>query len=532
MLSDQKPSTRRRLQARKSRERRLHSNFAIFDYNSRSYFLSTDRDSILVRIDANGRTAQFTPHLEVEKPLEDISLKKLPIKLPHPDRATFWFVWATIAAFGTYFCMYAFRKPFTAASFKVDELNGTAMESLLVSWGFIEQVDDHTWLLKSMFVTFQLIGYMLSKIIGIKVVSEMRPQFRAAAIVILILLAELCLLFFGLTSLYELKAIVLFLNGLMLGMIFGFVLGFLEGRRATEALTAGLCASFILAGGVAKSAGTWLVSDMGISEGWMPFTAGLLFLPALFIFVGMLACIPPPTVQDQEERTERVPLDGRGRLAFFWHNAPVLSTIILIFALVTVLRSVRDDYAPELWKSMGTDPDAGFFTYTEIFVAVVVLVLNGGAALIRDNQRAFFTALMTCIFGFALVLVTIIFQNAVIGASAFMFMVLVGMGLYLPYVAVHTTLFERWIAISKERSNLGFLMYVADSAGYLAYAGYLWLFSKYFVKDAILRQFSVITLITAVFSLIVLVSVCIYLVFRRRKVSTAWSPDSAIHPPQ
>lgn len=29
----------------------------------------------------------------------------------------FQVVWAVVAAFGTYFCMYGFRKPFTAASY-------------------------------------------------------------------------------------------------------------------------------------------------------------------------------------------------------------------------------------------------------------------------------------------------------------------------------------------------------------------------------------------------------------------------------
>ncbi len=55
--------------------------------------------------------------------------------------------------------------------------------------------------------------------------------------------------------------------------------------------------------------------------------------------------------------------------------------------------------------------------------------------------------------------------------DGFAFMVLLGSGLYLPYVAIHTTVFERLIAMTRERGNLGFLMYVADSAGYLGYAG-------------------------------------------------------------
>jgi hypothetical protein len=54
-------------------------------------------------------------------------------------------------------------------------------------------------------------------------------------------------------------------------------------------------------------------------------------------------------------------------------------------------------------------------------------------------------------------------------------MVLVGAGLYLPYVAVHTTVFERLIALTRDRGNLGFLMYLVDSIGYMAYVVVLFL---------------------------------------------------------
>ena len=81
---------------------------------------------------------------------------------------------------------------------------------------------------------------------------------RAFGILLLIVWAELALLLFGLTP-RPWNAVWLFANGLSLGMVFGLVLGFLEGRRVTEALTAGLCCSFILADGVMKSLGTWLL---------------------------------------------------------------------------------------------------------------------------------------------------------------------------------------------------------------------------------------------------------------------------------
>jgi hypothetical protein len=48
-------------------------------------------------------------------------------------------------------------------------------------------------------------------------------------------------------------------------------------------------------------------------------------------------------------------------------------------------------------------------------------------------------------------------------------MVLHGLGLYLPYIAVHTTIFERLIAMTRDRGTIGYLMYLADSFGYLGY---------------------------------------------------------------
>jgi hypothetical protein len=52
-------------------------------------------------------------------------------------------------------------------------------------------------------------------------------------------------------------------------------------------------------------------------------------------------------------------------------------------------------------------------------------------------------------------------------------MVLHGLGLYLPYIAVHTTVFERLIAMTRDRGNIGYLMYLVDAFGYLGYVAVL-----------------------------------------------------------
>jgi hypothetical protein len=251
-------------------------------------------------------------------------------------------------------------------------------------------------------------------------------------------------------------------------MVFGMVLGFLEGRRLTEAMTAGLCASFILADGVTKSVGTWLLQN-GVSERWMPALAGLLFVPMLLACVGMLTRIPPPDAGDVASRSQRKPMDRRERSALVRRYAPGLAALVGVYLLITIARSIRADFAPEIWKGLGTNTVPSTFTTSEIMVASGVLLATGSMSFIADNRRAFLASLGLCGVGLALM----VFALAGLGGSwlgGFAFMVLMGLGLYLPYVAIHTTVFERLIAMTRERGNIGFLMYLADAAGYLGYA--------------------------------------------------------------
>jgi hypothetical protein len=359
---------------------------------------------------------------------------------------TFWSIWAVTAAFGTYFCMYAFRKPFTAAGFAEETSSGLA--------------------LKTLFVASQVAGYMVSKFVGIKVISEMPPHRRAKGIVVLVAAAEIALILFALVPV-PWNAAGLFLNGLALGMIFGLVLGFLEGRQLTEALMAGLCASFILADGVMKSVGAWLLAA-GVSEYWMPAVAGMLFLLPLGIGAWMLSRLPPPSPQDIAARTARARLLGGERWSFYRRYAAGLSMLVLMYLAVTVLRSIRADFAPEIWRGLERPALPATYTQSEIFVALGVLAVNGCAVFIRDNRSAFFAALATCAAGFALIGGALLVRQHG-SLDGFVFMVIIGLGLYLPYVAIHTTVFERLLAMTGDRGNVGFLMYVADSIGYLGY---------------------------------------------------------------
>ena len=362
--------------------------------------------------------------------------------LSHPSFLT---AWCVVASFGTYACMYGFRKPFTAATYGADPFEPGV---------------------KTLFVTAQVFGYMLSKFIGIKVISEMPPARRANFLLMLIGCAEVALLLFAVTPAFV-KPVCLFLNGLPLGMVFGLVLGFLEGRRLTEAFVAGLCASFIVADGVVKSVGAWLLGT-GVSEEFMPFAAGLVFLLPLTGFVWMLRHIPEPTAADVEARSARTPMNRCDRLDWFRRHGVGLSLIVLAYLLITILRSLRADFAPELWRALGSEGEPSVFARSETLVAFGVMLASGLVVFVRDNRRALAAAFLIALGGLALIVVSLVGISAG-GLGGFPFMVMVGLGLYLPYVVVHTTIFERVIAITRDKGNIGYLMYLADSFGYLGY---------------------------------------------------------------
>ena len=344
--------------------------------------------------------------------------------------------------------MYAFRKPFTAASYEGMQLSGFDLKIILV--------------------IAQLAGYMLSKFIGIKVVSELKPASRAIAIVTSIVIAELALLGFALVPV-TIKPLMLFINGLPLGMVFGFVLSYLEGRKQTEALSAALCASFIISSGVVKSVGVWLVESCGVDEFWMPSVTGLIFFVPLLIAVWLLQLTPPPNDEDREQRSERAPMSADQRWQFLRSYWLGLGLLVMVYVALTVIRTIRDDFAVELWRDMDVAEKPSIFARSETIVALAVTSLNAAAIWVKHNLSAIRLTLGLMSVSFGLIALSAYLQST--GAvSPFVFMVMCGIGMYVPYVAFHTTVFERLIAISRHPGNLGFLMYLADAIGYLGYA--------------------------------------------------------------
>ncbi len=389
--------------------------------------------------------------------------------------------YAIPAAFGAYFCMYAVRKPFAAGDFN-GELYGVDLKILLV--------------------ISQVLGYALSKFIGIKIVPEISASRRATSLLILVGLAELALVAFALAP-TPLKPVAMFCNGLPLGMVWGLVFAHLEGRRSSELLGAGLSTSYIVASGVVKTVGRALTDNAGVAEVWMPATTGLLFLPLFALCVWSLSALPAPSEADIRSRTLRAPMDADARRSFFRSFAPGLLPLTALYIFLTAFRDFRDNFQRQLFDELGIR-EASAFAQTETISAFAVLVVLAAIYAVRSNRRAVFLIHGVMLAGMLLLLgSTVAWQRGAI--SGLTWMSCVGGGLYLAYVPYGCVLFDRIIAATQVVATSVFMIYVTDAMGYLGSVGIL-LYKNFFAGDRSWLEFyqdaAVATAITGIIGFI------------------------------
>jgi hypothetical protein len=353
---------------------------------------------------------------------------------------------ASLAGFATYFSMYAFRKPFAAASF--DHVEG---------WHYALDF-------KIAIVLAQLIGYAASKFIGIRVIAGMNRNYTAQAILGLIGASWLALIVFAVVpAIYKVPA--MFINGLCLGLIWGLVFSYMEGRRVTEILGAVLCASFIVSSGAVKSVGILVIQLLHVPVFWMPAATGLLFVPLLLVSVWGLSILPPPSPADEAARVKRAPMTGKEVGAFLRDYWLGLTLLVIVYVFITALRDFRDNFAAELWTALGYSDPAAVFTTTELVVAFVALLAMAVVVVVKNNVRAL--AVIHALILAGLLLLggsTLAFDAGHI--SPLVWMIASGAGLYVVYTPFNAMLFDRMVAVSGRVANAGFLIYVADASGY------------------------------------------------------------------
>jgi MFS family permease len=407
-------------------------------------------------------------------------------------------LYAAVAAFLTYTMIFGFRKSYTVCTF--DGLR---------FWGLNYKI---------ILVLSQMIGYLLAKFYGIKFISELKRFGRHRIILILVGISWLSWLLFALIP-APYNMIFLFTNGFPLGMLWGVVFSYVEGRRSTDFIGAALAVSFIFSSGFVKTVGGWLLLTFDLSEFWVPFVTGLVFAVPLLFFTWLMERIPPPDKNDEAARMNRTPMSASDRKKLVRSFLPGLAACILIYGFATIFRDIRDNFSADMWKEMGFLNQPALFSTTETPITLIVLVLIGSMVVIRNSYRAFILSHVFIGIGFI-----------VAGTSTWFFvqhqlqpiwwMTAVGLGLYMVYIPFNSVFFERFIATFRFTGNVGFLIYLADSFGYLGSVGVLLSKEIFKVKLNWVEFFSNSVMVLSVAGILLTVFSAAYFIKKYKRIAT------------
>ena len=352
-------------------------------------------------------------------------------------------LWAGTTALLSYSLVYALRKPFTAAEFEGLQIMGMDYK-IAVS-------------------IVQLIGYVFAKLLGIKYISELKPEGRLKFIIGSAALSEISLLAFGLLPI-PFNIIALFFNGLSLGCMWGVIFSFLEGRRTTDFLASIMGVSMALSSGVAKSFGLFAMNEMQIDQFWMPAVIGGFALP-LLVFMGyMLKRLPQPTAEDIALRIERVVLDGKGRVALFRKYAPILTLLFIGNFMLLVLRDIKEDFLVNILDM--SNQSSWLFARIDTIVTLIILGIFALFAFFRSNIRALLW-LMTLVIAGCLTMTYVSFHYETLDLKPVTWLFIQSLSLYIAYLTFQTIIFDRFIACFRIKGNVGFFIALIDFIGYL-----------------------------------------------------------------
>lgn len=352
-------------------------------------------------------------------------------------------LWAGGAALLSYSLVYTLRKPYTAASFE----------------GLTFMGSDY----KVAVTTIQILGYVIAKFFGIKIISELKKENRFRFFVGSAILAELALVGFGLLEApYNVAA--MFVNGLSLGCMWGVIFSFIEGRKVTDILASLLGVSMVFSSGVAKSFGLFAMNEMQIDQFWMPAVIGGFALP-LLVFMGyMLKRLPQPTAEDTALRNERVVLDGKGRVALFRKYAPILTLLFIGNFMLLVLRDIKEDFLVNILDM--SNQSSWLFARIDTIVTLIILGIFALFAFFRSNIRALLW-LMTLVIAGCLTMTYVSFHYETLDLKPVTWLFIQSLSLYIAYLTFQTIFFDRFIACFRIKGNVGFFIALIDFIGYL-----------------------------------------------------------------
>lgn len=348
------------------------------------------------------------------------------------------------AALLSYSLVYALRKPFTAATFE-------GMELLGMDYKIATSI-------------IQILGYMVAKFIGIKLISELKREGRLRFILVSIFIAELSLVLFGCLP-RPFNVLALFFNGLSLGCMWGVIFSFLEGRRVTDLLASLFGLSIAISSGTAKSVGLFVVDTLHVSEFWMPALIGAVALPLLAGLGCLLNNLPRPTAEDMALRVERVALNKQQRVQLFRAFAPALVLLFFANLFLTVLQDVKEDFLVKIVDVKAAGLSSWVFAKVDGVVTLIILTVFALLAYIKSNIRVLAVLLVLVIAG-ALTLSFVAFNYDALRLPPLAWLFIQSLCLYFSYLSFQTIFFDRFIACFRIKGNVGFFIATIDAIGY------------------------------------------------------------------
>ena len=199
-------------------------------------------------------------------------------------------------------------------------------------------------------VISQVLGYMLSKFIGIRLYPNSGSHARAKGIVLMVSIAGLSRLGFALTP-TPYNLIWLFLTDFHSGWCGVWYLDIWRAENSQKYWAQSLSVLHFSAGFAKRSADFSCVT--GASEFWMPFGVNLFIFPPLLIFLWMLDKIPPPTPRRRSPAHQTRPMTGARNVLSLPSRSPRVWCCSLTYVMLTVYRDFRDNFSAEIWQSLG-----------------------------------------------------------------------------------------------------------------------------------------------------------------------------------
>lgn len=257
----------------------------------------------------------------------------------------------------------------------------------------------------------------------------------------------------------------MFFNGFPLGLVWGIVFSYVEGRKYTEFIGAMLACTFVFSSGWVKSFGLYLQRNLELNINQVPFFTAIIALIAAAIVIFILEKLPPPNSEDKLLRNDRKPLNPIEQRRFLRDHGSILIPFVIIYGIFTIMRDFRDNFSAEMLTENGAY-SSDVFINMELKVSLVLLCLVPLFSWIKNHQIALNTTTFSIILGILTSLTaTFLFiqhQISIIGLLMF-----TGGGFYLGYILINISVMDRIVGFSRESGNSGFLIYIADSVGYL-----------------------------------------------------------------